>query len=199
MRYFLDCEFNGYRGDLISLALVRDDGRELYLVASPLPPVNSWVAANVVPILFPPVTFGKNTMVGEASPRLFPEMIEEFLRGDPLPTIIADWPDDIRYLCECLITSPGAMIDIPSERDAAPYNRAIQFVVERVDAYPTDLPGAVQHNALWDARALRRKLMPPKWRYQRKEGWGDIWRETEQDPNAAGVFETPGDWTVERV
>lgn len=29
----------------------------------------------------------------------------------------------------------------------------------RVDAYPTDLPDAVQHNAWWDAMALRKKLL----------------------------------------
>ena len=28
----------------------------------------------------------------------------------------------------------------------------------RVDAYPTDLPGAVRHNAWWDAMALKHLL-----------------------------------------
>lgn len=149
MKYFLDCEFNGYRGELLSLALVRDDGRELYLVASPLPPVNSWVAKNVIPILFPPAMLCPKAKVGEVSLRLFPGMIEEFLAGDPAPVIVADWPDDIRYFCECLIMGPGAMIDIPF----------VAFEVERVDAYPTTLAGAIQHNALWDARALRHKLI----------------------------------------
>jgi hypothetical protein len=152
MRYYLDCEFNGYQGGLISMALVRDDGPELYL-AWPRNDCIPWVEANVVPIV----------ECRGASPHMvrlssWGGMIETFLRGDSLPTVIADWPDDIRYFCECLITSPGEMIDIPTDRAAAPYNRVIQFVVERIDAYPTDLPGAVQHNALWDARALRHKL-----------------------------------------
>ena len=31
MRYFLDTEYNGWGGALLSLALVPDDGEELYL------------------------------------------------------------------------------------------------------------------------------------------------------------------------
>lgn len=141
MRYFLDTEFNGYRGELISLALVGDDGRELYLVTHRLPTVIvPWVQDNVISVLF-----AEGTSPVSWRPSLFGIQIAEFLRGDPLPCVVADWPDDIRYLCECIITGPGEMVDIP----------ALRCDVERVDAYPTDLPGAVQHNALWDARALR--------------------------------------------
>lgn len=35
----------------------------------------------------------------------------------------------------------------------------LTFEVIRVDAYPTTLEGAVQHNAWWDAMALRHLLM----------------------------------------
>ena len=37
----------------------------------------------------------------------------------------------------------------------------LSFEVHRVDAYPTALPGAVQHNAWWDAMALRHLLTQP--------------------------------------
>lgn len=189
MRYFLDCEFNGYRGDLISLALVREDGQELYLAWPRNDNLVPWVAENVMPIIDVP----------GASPHIhrlggWGGLIEVFLRGDPYPVIVADWPDDIRYFCECLITGPGTMVDVDDP---------LQFEVRRVDAYPTELEGAVQHNALWDARALRHKLMEPprveayRWRYQRKESWGDIWRQTNEDPNRPGFFENPDDWTVE--
>jgi hypothetical protein len=40
---------------------------------------------------------------------------------------------------------------------------------------------------------------PSAWRYQRKIGWGDIWRTTTEDPSQEGFFETPGDWRVEPV
>jgi hypothetical protein len=42
-------------------------------------------------------------------------------------------------------------------------------------------------------------LTTPRWRYQGKEGWGDIWRETTIDPATTGFFESPDDWTVERL
>src|SRR5690606_2267084 len=62
--------------------------------------------------------------------------------------IISDWPDDIKYFCQALITSPGYMLDIPS----------ISFRVSRVDSYPNVIEHCVQHNAMWDAIALRYKL-----------------------------------------
>ena len=89
-----------------------------------------------------------NGKVMTISLKVFPTLVEEFLAGDEGPVIVVDWPDDIRYFCETIIVGPGKMIDIPG----------LTFEVFRVDAYPTDLPGAVQHNALWDARALRHKL-----------------------------------------
>lgn len=35
------------------------------------------------------------------------------------------------------------------------------------------------------------------WRYQRKEGWGDIWR-IHNDPTPP-FFETPSDWTLQAL
>lgn len=35
MRYFLDTEFNGFGGGLISLALVREDGLPFYAIMHP--------------------------------------------------------------------------------------------------------------------------------------------------------------------
>jgi hypothetical protein len=141
VRYFLDTEFNGYRGELISMALVREDGREFYGYL-PCPNPIEWVRDNVLTV----VAAEGAEPVRMRSVNDFSAWIATFLRDDPHPIIVSDWPDDIRYFCESLITGPGQMI---------PTAPQIQFVVERVDAYPTDLPGAVQHNALWDARALR--------------------------------------------
>lgn len=140
MIYFLDTEFNEFGGDLISLALVSADGkRELYLATDCDSP-GVWVAANVMPIIsmsgaHPAVIYSTE----------FGRHIAHFLRHDSAPVIVADWPDDIRYFCQALITAPGEMVNIPQ----------LTFELRRVDAYPTTLEGAVQHNALWDARALR--------------------------------------------
>lgn len=150
-RYYLDTEFNGMGGDLISLALVADDGRELYLATKCYNPV-PWVAANVMPIIG---LEGAHPFY--VKPHQFSEAIQGFLSDSIYPAVIADWPDDIRYFCQCLIIGPGRMINIPSIKMINIPSIKLELV--RVDAYPTTLAGAVQHNALWDARALRHKIM----------------------------------------
>jgi hypothetical protein len=59
--------------------------------------------------------------------------------------VIADWPEDISHFMQCLIVSPGQMILIP--------NLTLRLI--HAPPWPDDLAGAVAHNALWDARALR--------------------------------------------
>ena len=145
MRYYLDTEFNGFGGNLISLALVSEEGRELY-VATLCPFPAKWVEQNVLPIVKCP---GAEPIMIDH--RHFGQAIAIFLTGDPAPTIISDWPDDVRFFCESIVTGPGQMVSIPS----------LQFEVRRIDAYPTDLAHAVQHNALWDARALRHAIEKP--------------------------------------
>ena len=51
MRYFLDTEYNGWGGALLSLALVPDDGEELYLTLDWSGPLEEWVERHVVPYL----------------------------------------------------------------------------------------------------------------------------------------------------
>lgn len=53
MRYYLDTEFDGFGGPLLSLALVREDGASFYVVTS-ASAENEWVKANVEPILLAP-------------------------------------------------------------------------------------------------------------------------------------------------
>ena len=51
MRYFLDTEYDGFGGPLISLALVPEDGgEELYLVLDQ-DATDPWVERNVIPFL----------------------------------------------------------------------------------------------------------------------------------------------------
>jgi len=144
VRYFLDTEFNGFGGELISLALVPEHPHfaPLYL-ALPLPApetIRPWVAENVVPIIA--TDFARPDRVDRQN---IGQRIAWYLRDDRQPIIVADWPDDIRYFCQAIITGPGMMAPIPS----------LGFHLVRIDSYPSVIPGAVQHNALWDARALR--------------------------------------------
>ncbi len=148
MRYFLDTEFNGFGGALISLALVSEAGPSLYLVyglpAAPGPFVRDHVEPNL-----------ERVPAGVAIHRVNPSQgayaIEAFLRDDAQPEIVADWPDDIRLCCQALMIEPGIMVDIDR----------LRFEIHRVDPYPTELAGAVQHNAWWDAMALRQRLEHP--------------------------------------
>ena len=49
LRYFLDTEYNGWGGALLSLALVADSGEELYVVLDHEGPLEPWVERHVVP------------------------------------------------------------------------------------------------------------------------------------------------------
>lgn len=141
MKYYLDTEFNGFLGELISLAMVAEDGRELYLSNIDRLENNvEWVRDNVIPILTVPGAEPLCSNLEQIS-----HDIGKFLAHDSHPHIVVDWPDDIKYFCEAIITGPGEMIAVPR----------LEFELVRVDAYPTKLLGAVQHNALWDARALQ--------------------------------------------
>lgn len=144
MNYFLDCEFDGFGGDLLSLALVRQDGKALYIILDrAFQPCTPWVTENVLPHLRdvgPDQAIWENLTPAEAA-----RTIRDFLLGDNRPHIIADWPDDIAYFCRALMTGPGEMVSM----------RHITFEMMRVQAYPTTLGGTVQHNAYWDAMALR--------------------------------------------
>nr|MBP8234387.1 hypothetical protein [Rhizorhabdus sp.] len=52
MRYYLDTEFNGFGGDLLSLALVPEYGDQDYYVVIPTDaPYHPWVEKHVVPYL----------------------------------------------------------------------------------------------------------------------------------------------------
>lgn len=135
MRFWLDTEFNGYGGELISLALVSDDDDEFYEAVEIRAEPTTWVRVNVMPILNqPPIP-----------PELLATRLRNFLGRFDRAHIIADWPDDIAYFCRALITAPGEMITTPP----------LTFELRH------DLPGTsgtseIPHNALADARALRK-------------------------------------------
>lgn len=149
MKYYLDTEFDGLGGPLISLALVREDAKSVYYVFGETAS-DPWVAENVLPILD-----SADVPVRYWNPKDAAMHLARFLDGDPEPLIIADWPDDIKYFCQFIITGSlywdlegSPMFALPS----------LTFKAERVDAYPTTLPGAIQHNAWWGAMALRHLL-----------------------------------------
>jgi hypothetical protein len=132
MRIWIDTEFNEFKGDLISMALVAEDGQEWYEVTYCENP-GQWVAQNVMPIL------NKDPI-----PKIEMQTgLSLFLSRYPSVHIIADWPEDIAHFCNLLITGPGYRLDTP------PLTMEIRRDLDAVSLLP--------HNALADARAIMRK------------------------------------------
>jgi uncharacterized protein (DUF169 family) len=131
MNIFIDGEWNSYGGDLISLALVAEDGRSFYEVLGCDNP-DPWVAENVMPKL------GK-----EPIPLvIFQLELAKYLMQFEFDSvhIIADWPEDIMWFCKVLVIGPGTRLDTPP----------LTMEVLRVDTVSKN-----PHNALADAEALR--------------------------------------------
>jgi hypothetical protein len=142
MRYFLDTEFNGFGGALISLALVPEHGdQEFYAVLTLPEPLHPWVERNVLPYLGS-VPCGP---VDPMSRREAAVRLAEFLAPDGDPVIVADWPDDIAYFCALLTTGPGEMAPVG----------AMRFELLSNPGFSPAANSRVPHNALYDARALR--------------------------------------------
>jgi hypothetical protein len=147
MRYYLDTEFDGHNGPLLSLALVSEDGLSIHLRTTARAD-DPWVMANVEPHMdsHDADMDASNVRLNEVGRHL-----RRFLTHDLHPVIVADSPVDIGRFCRALST------DSSGEWASADFPR-MTFEVHNVDCYPTTLPGAVQHNAWWDAMALREKL-----------------------------------------
>ena len=146
MRYFLDTEFNGFGGALLSVALVPEYGEEFYATLALEGDALPWVERNVVPFL-------DHVPQALQSPRLSRRdaaiELSHYLSVDPAPVIVADWPEDISQFCNLLMTGPGEMVPVP----------ALAFELIPLGGFSTAANSAVPHNALHDARALKEHLL----------------------------------------
>lgn len=131
-RLWIDCEFNGFEGELISMALVDKSGRSWYRSLGCEFP-SDWVAEHVMPIIGIPAQ-SRNSIQKD---------LHAFLSRYAAIHVIADWPEDIKHFCELLITGPGKRIDTP------PLTMEVRRDLDAVSALP--------HNALADAIAIRGK------------------------------------------
>jgi len=146
LRYFLDTEYNGWGGALLSLALVPDHGEELYLTLDWDGPLEEWVVRNVVPYLDTVPHGHVSTRLSRADAA---RAVSHYLAGDPNPLIVADWPEDIAYFNALLITGPGMMIEVPP----------MSFQLVPLPGFSTAANSKVPHNALHDARSLRDHIL----------------------------------------
>jgi len=125
-----------------------DNNDGIYIIVTCDDELEDWVAQNVKPIAR---NVPDDVPIHLCDIEDVPQVLAAYFADKGVPYIITDWPDDVRYFCQAVITGPGEMAAIPR----------LQFDVVRVDAYPTTLPGAIQHNAWWDAMALRHLLRNP--------------------------------------
>ena len=113
------------------MAIVTESGESWYESLYCSNPVE-WVKNNVIPYINKdPVS--KKYMQGSLS-----KFINKF---DEL-TIIADWPDDIKYFCEIVVIGPGLSIKLPK----------LKF--EIIEGPNMEDVSKVPHNALSDAKAI---------------------------------------------
>lgn len=147
-RYYIDCEFDGHNGALLSIAAICDDRGSIHIRAQNKAS-DPWVRANVMPHM----DSHEATTLAFVSDAEVGGQLRWFMRGDDAPTIVADSPVDIARFAKAVSTGDdGGYFPCFAPR--------MTFEVHDVDAYPTDIPGAVQHNAWWDALALQHKLSP---------------------------------------
>lgn len=105
-RLYLDCEFNGHGGELISLALAGEDGKHWYGFWGTPAPLDPWVEAHVMPKIVLEDLRPMNLMPGSvrAIPdrQLFREGLRIFLAARAPAIIYADWPDDFAHLMRAM-------------------------------------------------------------------------------------------------
>jgi hypothetical protein len=127
---YLDTEFNGHGGELISMALAAADGSHWYQVMPEPRTWNAWCFENVFPKI-------DKTPV---EPEFFRASLKAWLTHRRGATIYADWPDDFVHLMRAMSG--------PSYEDS--------WLVEckMVLLRDSDPQPAMPHNALSDAMAL---------------------------------------------
>lgn len=139
MNLYLDTEFDGHGGALISMALAADDGPHWYGVWGTEYHVREpWVRENVLPkIEAMPRT------VRSSSDDLVRFSLKEYLLARSGATIWADWPDDFAHLMRCMSG--------PFYSDSFMIPCTMQLIVTPDGEPKPEHP----HNALSDAIALR--------------------------------------------
>ena len=140
VRYFIDAEFNGFGGDLISLAAIpeSDDAPPFYEAVDCPQPVE-WVQANVLPIM-------------QTNPRSFAEVAHlwsTYLASDAEPLLVADWPEDIAHAAR-LLTNGSIARSIGSR---------VRFELLATSDFHSEMRSQLPHNAYYDALALRKRVL----------------------------------------
>lgn len=131
MDIFVDCEFNGFGGELISMAMVTGDGDMWYGVKSYPKVWDKWVYENVYPVLH------ADPIGADA----FRSSALAFLSKYNKPRICVDWYTDLVHFY--------GLFAGDSHTESVGY--ACTSEIRLIDKYDSAIP----HNALADAKAIR--------------------------------------------
>lgn len=133
VRLYLDTEFNGFGGELISMALVSMDNKEFYEVIDLPKKIDPWVQQNVLPVL-------------DKEPRrpiYFRTEFLNFIKQFAYPEIYCDWYSDaVHFFNQFSGPDHSTSLDWP----------CTLHLLRTPPGFK--LPAQVPHNALSDARAL---------------------------------------------
>ena len=135
MKIWLDTEFNGWGGNLISMGMVAENGQTFYEVLH-CPNPTLWVEKNVIPYLNKDhISYGE-----------FQYKALDYLRQFDICEIYAAWPDDFVHLLKLLVLGDGIKSSTPplSMHMVVPTPETIKIMQSHVT-----------HNALDDAKALK--------------------------------------------
>ena len=132
MRFYLDTEFNGHGGELISLALVPLNGQHFYAAKEFSGALSEWVADNVMPVL--------NTRL--LRKEMFKAVFHAWITQFKDPEIICDWHADAVHFCSML--------------EGSTFDSSLDFActIKILKTPPGEPVSEIPHNALADARAL---------------------------------------------
>lgn len=144
MNLYLDTEFNGHGGELISLALAAEDGKHWYCIHPDTwrrRDADPWVKEHVLPDAVLKAMPRTASFFGETAVE-FRASLKEYLLTRSGATIWADWPDDFAHLMR--------LMSGPSYAESFMIPCTMQLIVTPPGEPKPEIP----HNALSDAIAL---------------------------------------------
>jgi hypothetical protein len=149
VKLFLDTEFNGFGGEMISLALVPETGGNgLYFVFPHSSKIQQWVRDNVIPFLYLTTTSHEGTPVISRKDAAY--QIASFLRNYSDVVIVADWAEDLANFLRLLLVAPGQCVNLGQD---------LKFELVTGNLPELVVENAIPHNAWWDAITLREKYI----------------------------------------
>lgn len=128
---FVDTEFNGFGGQLLSMGICSDKhNHEFYAAIYPPKEIHPWVKEHVMPlILVDYISYGD-----------FQHKLVQYLMKHADEVIVADWAEDLSHLLQCLVGPNGFCFKVFPKLQ----------LINSGKLYPK-----IPHNAISDARALR--------------------------------------------